>query len=84
MLGAYVMLYPRARVWILLFMRLPLRIGAVWVLGGWLALQVVSLLMSSNDGEVQVAWWAHIGGFVAGFGLTFAIRRRLWLRMGDA
>ena len=83
-IGAYVMLFPKARVWILLFMRLPLRIGAVWVLGGWLALQVVSLLMSSNDGEVQVAWWAHIGGFVAGFGLTFAIRRRLWLRMGDA
>ena len=37
-LGGYVVLFPKARVWILLFMRLPLRIGAVWVLGGWFLL----------------------------------------------
>ena len=30
-LGAYVVLFPKSRVWILLFLRLPLRIGAVWV-----------------------------------------------------
>eukprot|EP01034_Spumella_vulgaris_P014416 gene14416-18401_t len=32
-LGAYVVLFPKARVWILLFLRIPLRIGALWVLG---------------------------------------------------
>ena len=79
-LGGYVVLFPKARVWILLFMRLPLRIGAVWVLGGWFLLQIVSLFMA-QDSEVQVAFWAHIGGFVAGAALTWAIRRRLYLRM---
>ena len=83
-IGGYVMLFPKARVWILLFMRLPLRIGAIWVLGGWFLLQLVSLVLSSGDGEVQVAWWAHIGGFLAGLGITFAIRRRLLIRIGDA
>lgn len=79
-IGAYVVLFPGARVWILLLMRLPLRIGAVWVLGGWLVLQFVSLHVSSGDDEV--AWWAHIGGFLAGFALTLAIRRRLLIRIG--
>jgi membrane associated rhomboid family serine protease len=82
-LGAYLVLFPRARVWILLLMRLPLRIGAMWVLGGWFLLQLVSLVMSQSDGEVSVAWWAHIGGFAAGFILTFAIRRRLLIRVGE-
>jgi membrane associated rhomboid family serine protease len=82
-IGGYVVLYPRARVWILLFMRLPLRIGAMWVLGGWFILQLVSLYLSTGEGEVQVAWWAHIGGFLAGLGLTYAIRRRLYLRLGE-
>lgn len=81
-LGAYVMLYPKARVWILLFMRLPLRIGALWVLGGWFLLQLVSLLMT-QEGEVGVAWWAHIGGFLSGLAITWAIRRRLLIRVGE-
>ncbi|MCB1377097.1 MAG: rhomboid family intramembrane serine protease [Alphaproteobacteria bacterium] len=81
-IGSYVVLYPRARVWILLFMRLPLRVGAVWVLGGWFLLQLVSLLLT-EDGEVGVAWWAHIGGFLCGFGITWAIRRRLLIRVGE-
>ncbi len=81
-LGAYVVLFPKARVWILLFMRLPLRIGALWVLGGWFILQLVSLFMDQG-GEISVAWWAHIGGFLGGLGITYAIRRRLYLRMGE-
>lgn len=81
-IGAYILLYPKARVWILLFMRLPLRIGAVWVLGGWFALQVVSLFVAGDD-TVQVAFWAHIGGFLAGLAITFLLRSRLLLRVGD-
>lgn len=82
-LGAYVILYPKARVWILLFMRLPLRIGAQWVLGGWFLLQVFSWWMDSGNAEVSVAWGAHIGGFLAGLAITFAIRRRLLIRIGE-
>jgi len=81
-LGSYLLLYPRARVWILLFLRLPLRIGAVWVLGGWFLLQIVSLI-GADDGPVRVAWWAHIGGFLAGLGVTFLLRSRLLIRVGD-
>ena len=82
-LGAYIVLFPKARVWILLFMRLPLRIGARWVLGGWFILQIVSFWMDQGNEEVSVAWGAHIGGFLAGFALTFAIRRRLLIRVGE-
>ena len=82
-LGASIVLFPKARVWILLFMRLPLRIGARWVLGGWFILQIVSFWMDQGNEEVSVAWGAHIGGFLAGFALTFAIRRRLLIRVGE-
>ena len=82
-LGAYVVLFPRARVWILLFMRLPLRIGALWVLGGWFLLQVFSYWMDRGNNQVSVAWRAHIGGFLAGLAITFAIKRRLLIRIGE-
>jgi len=80
-LGAYVMLFPKARVWILLFLRIPIRIGALWVLGGWFMLQIISWWMDRGNPEAGVAWGAHIGGFLTGCGLTFAMRRRLWMRL---
>jgi membrane associated rhomboid family serine protease len=78
-LAAYMLLYPKARVWILLFMRIPLRIPALWVLGGWFALQIASLFMLQPGGQ-QVALWAHIGGFIAGLVLTLILRSRLLVR----
>jgi rhomboid family protein len=78
-MAAYMLLYPRARVWILLFMRLPLRVPAVYVLGGWLLLQVLMLFIAPTE-QIMVAWWAHIGGFATGFLLTLFLRSRLVLR----
>lgn len=78
-LASYLLLYPRARVWILLFMRIPLPISAFWALSGWFALQLLSIFIASED-ELQVAWWAHIGGFLAGLILTFVLRSRLLVR----
>jgi membrane associated rhomboid family serine protease len=75
-LASYMLLFPRARVWILLFMRLPLRIPALYVLGGWLVLQLVSLTLPP-DPETTVGWWAHIGGFATGLLLTVVLRSRL-------
>ena len=75
-IASYLLLYPKARVWILLFMRIPLRISAVWVLGGWFLLQIVSAYLDFSGGE-QVAWWAHIGGFAAGLVLTLVLRSKL-------
>ena len=80
-LGAYVVLFPRARVWILLFMRIPLRIGALWVLGGWFLLQIFSWWMERGNPEAGIAWGAHVGGFITGAALTYIIRRRLWQRL---
>lgn len=78
-LASYMLLYPRARVWILLFMRIPLPIPAVWALGGWFALQLGSAFFSTEDSNL-VAWWAHIGGFLTGLILTFVLRSRLLVR----
>ena len=67
-LGAYLLLYPHARVLVVLPIFVIIktfRIPAMYVLGGWFLMQIVSSLMS-NAGEPGVAWWAHIGGFVAG------------------
>ncbi|MBF0506336.1 MAG: rhomboid family intramembrane serine protease [Nitrospirae bacterium] len=77
-LGAYILLFPRARIHTLLFFGFfwqIVRIPAVLVIGFWILLQVVSGLLSS--GSVQhggVAWFAHVGGFVAGF-----VTIKLWL-----
>jgi membrane associated rhomboid family serine protease len=80
-LGAYVVLFPKARVWILLFLRIPIRIGALWVLGGWFGLQLFSYWMDYGNPDANIAWGAHIGGFLAGMAITYAIRRRLWMRL---
>jgi membrane associated rhomboid family serine protease len=78
-LAAYLLLYPKARVWILLFMRLPLKIPSWIVLGGWFALQFVMLAAPSEEGQ-NVAWWAHIGGFCAGLILTMIFRNPMLVR----
>ncbi|NJM29505.1 MAG: rhomboid family intramembrane serine protease [Rhizobiales bacterium] len=74
-LAAYMMLYPKARVLVLFFTYFPWRMSALWVLGIWFAFQIVSLYLAGPDDAV--AWWAHIGGFVAGLLLTFLLRSRL-------
>ena len=48
--------------------------------GGWFALQIFSWWMTRNS-ETEIAWGAHIGGFIAGAAITYAIRRRLWMRL---
>ncbi|SDF72891.1 Membrane associated serine protease, rhomboid family [Limimonas halophila] len=71
-LGAYLILHPRASVTIL-FGFLPLVLPAWLLLGIWITFQVVSALGGTGGG---VAWWAHVGGFAAGVVLVFAFRRR--------
>jgi membrane associated rhomboid family serine protease len=73
-IAAYLLLHPRAKVWILLLLRIPLRLSAVYVLGFWILFQFVAAL--GTDGEDGIAWWAHIGGLVAGAVLVVFMRRR--------
>jgi membrane associated rhomboid family serine protease len=80
-LGAYLVLFPKARVWVLLFMKIPLRISATWALAGWIGFQFLSLYFDKAGDEVLVAWWAHIGGFAAGFLIAAAFRRTLGARL---
>ncbi|MCE5216611.1 rhomboid family intramembrane serine protease [bacterium] len=71
-LGAYLVLYPRARVatliWLGFFIDV-IDLPAVAFLGYWFLLQLIPGLFSIPMGEVGggVAWWAHVGGFAAGF-----------------
>lgn len=68
-LGAYFVLYPRAKVLtlvpIIIFITF-IRIPALLFLGFWFLLQVINQTMISSPEAQSVAWWAHIGGFVAG------------------
>ena len=67
-LGAYFVLYPKAKVLTLLplfFFITLVEIPAVWFLLLWFGMQVLNGFTTSLDAD-SVAWWAHIGGFVAG------------------
>lgn len=67
-LGAYTLLYPRARVITLLALGFYIRtieIPAIIVLGFWFFLQFVNALVQSGA-HGGVAWYAHLGGFIAG------------------
>ncbi len=71
-LGAYMLLYPRARVTVIVPLGIiffPFRISAVWVVGVWFVMQLVSAAVSDPT-QPGVAWWAHVGGFAAGLLLT--------------
>ncbi|HEX2115105.1 MAG TPA: rhomboid family intramembrane serine protease [Alphaproteobacteria bacterium] len=68
-LGAYLILHPRAEVLSLLFLGFFVRIialPAMFVLGIWFLLQLVQATLMRSEGEGGVAFLAHIGGFIAG------------------
>ncbi len=70
-LGGYLVRYPRARIHVLVFIVIfitTIRLPAMVVLGFWFLIQAVSGLVSLQAQLVGgVAWFEHIGGFVAGF-----------------
>jgi hypothetical protein len=80
-LGAYILMFPRAKILTLIpifffiqFVELP----AFLFLGIWFLMQLLSGTLSLGIGGDAggVAWWAHIGGFVAGAVLLFIFKRR--------
>ncbi len=77
-LGAYILMFPKGRVKVLLVNRVVL-LPALIVLGLWIALQFFSgigSIMGSTD-EGGIAYMAHIGGFITGFILTFFFRKKV-------
>jgi len=79
-LGAYLILYPKARVVTLIFFIFIIRIvpiPAAFVLGFWFLMQVLNVGVGGG-----VAWFAHIGGFLIGIGLIklFTKKRpKVWI-----
>jgi membrane associated rhomboid family serine protease len=81
-MGAYFRFYPDARVETLIppFFFGPIFVlPAVLFLGWWFLLQFFSGALSlgvSGQGFSGVAWWAHVGGFLFGFGVCLLAQRR--------
>ncbi|MEU1199263.1 rhomboid family intramembrane serine protease [Streptomyces sp. NPDC005813] len=75
-LGAYLVLYPRARVWVLVpfLVFLPLRLPAWLVLGFWFVLQAVYSSGSGVSTAGTVAYAAHVVGFLTGMLLAWPLR----------
>jgi len=68
-MGAYILLYPRVHVHMLVFLGLfvtTVAVPAFLMLGYWLLIQVISGFASIGAEGGGVAFWAHVGGFVAG------------------
>ncbi len=80
--AAYLLLHPHVKVWVLALRIIPLRVSAAVALGLWIAVQVGMLFVRDQG---PTAWWAHVGGIVAG-GLLILVMRRpgvpLWGRTG--
>ncbi len=79
-MGGYLLLFPRAKVDILVIFIIIFKIFPVpaWImLGLWLGMQVVNGVITDPSGG-GVAYWAHAGGFVVGFILCIP----LWLKRG--
>jgi membrane associated rhomboid family serine protease len=75
-LGAYLVLFPRAKVWSLLtfFFFLPVRLPAWLVLGGWFVLQYLYVQGAGVAESAGVAYLAHVIGFVVGAALVWRLR----------
>jgi membrane associated rhomboid family serine protease len=80
-LGAYLILYPRARILTLIFVGFVfiVPVPAILFLGFWFIYQLLyGMLALGVEVATGIAYWAHVGGFVAGlfFGLIWRGRKR--------
>ena len=76
-MGAYVFLYPRVHVHLLIFVGFfvtTIAVPAVLMLGYWFLLQFVGGLGTVGAEGGGVAFWAHVGGFLAGAALVALFR----------
>ena len=77
-MGAYVVLYPRVHVHLLIllgFFVTRMVVPAYFMLGYWFVLQLIGGAGSIGREGGGVAFWAHVGGFAAGAVLIFGFRR---------
>lgn len=74
--AAYLMLHPKVKVWVLatLLIKFPLPLPAWIVLGAYVIWNIVMVLMDASGSNT--AWWAHVGGLIAGAALTPLFKHR--------
>lgn len=72
-IGAYLMLHPKVQVWVLALGRIPLPINAALAIIAWFLFQIFQVVYMTGS---NTAWWAHIGGFIAGVILIVFMKRR--------
>ncbi len=78
-MGAYILLFPRVQVHMLVilgFLVTTIAVPAVLMLGYWLLIQLIGAFGSAGAQGGGVAFWAHVGGFVAGGALVYVFRDR--------
>lgn len=81
-MGGYVLLYPRAHIHTLVFLGFfitTVSVPAFVMLGYWFLLQLIGGLPALGTTEGGIAFWAHIGGFLAGFLLVRPFHRPSYL-----
>jgi membrane associated rhomboid family serine protease len=70
--AGYLMLHPWAHVTVLVFGLLTVRVHALWLLGVWIAWQVLNVLLFAVGG---ISYWSHVGGLAAGAALVVILRQ---------
>lgn len=82
-MGAYIVLFPRVHVHMLIFLGFlvtTIAVPAVFMLGYWIVVQLLSGFSSLGAQAGGVAFWAHVGGFATGAALIFLFRNPRLLR----
>lgn len=72
-MGAYLVLFPKVKVHILVFI-IIIRVPAIAMLGYWILMQVLGGMSSMGATGGGTAFWAHVGGFLAGAALVFIFK----------
>jgi len=70
-IAAYLMIRPCAKITVLIFGFIPIKLASYWVLGFWILTQVWHVFSLEKS---DTAWWAHVGGLVAGAALITVMR----------
>jgi membrane associated rhomboid family serine protease len=70
-IAAYLMIRPCAKITVLIFGFVPIRLASYWVLGFWILTQVWHVFSLEKS---DTAWWAHVGGLLAGAVLITVMR----------
>jgi membrane associated rhomboid family serine protease len=71
--AAYVLLHPNVKLWVLILFRIPVKVKAIWAIGAWVIFQAANAMIA--DVEDDTAWFAHLGGLLAGAVLVILLKR---------